>query len=73
MLTQAEYDAVMQAIDQSKVRAEIVMNMLISGEQRDMFEAKHAALSGAAEKLPTLGIVEKPKRRYTRRKKEAAA
>ncbi len=73
MLTQAEYDAVMQAIDQSKIRAEIVMNMIISGEQFEQFKARHDALTSAAEKLPILGIVEKPKRRYVRRKKEAAA
>jgi hypothetical protein len=73
VLTQAEYDAVMQAIEQSKNRAEIVLNMIVGEEQRAQFTLRRDSLVSAAKKMPDLGIVEKPKRRYVRRKKEAAA
>jgi hypothetical protein len=68
VLTQAEYDAVMQAIEQSKNRAEIVLNMIVGAEQRAQFTLRRDSLVSAAKKMPDLGIVEKPKRRYTRRK-----
>jgi hypothetical protein len=68
VLTQAEYDAVMQAIEQSKNRAEIVLNMIVGEEQRAQFTLRRDSLVSAAKKMPDLGIVEKPKRRYTRRK-----